>query len=529
MNKDYFADKAKYISANSASLKTGYAQDHIGALIRTGKVEGKKIGRSWFVDLESLKEHKKNRKLKSEEKKILVEETKPFVYVASPLKSGISYFRDPSPKLPELSKTKYRIKRELLFRELFTGVLATSVLILLITTSSVLGLKQLSKNNGFGELANSLISGGLKDGLNNTSASILGSIQGGAQRIFDNLTSNKSNQTPRATELVLTPSLFDQNICSPFTTPALAQAPTQPQPSREPRAITIEYKSLSNIPPLKYTLADIVKNGNTTTDDIRLLGSVEIGKNLRIRGGIETNSSIIAKGGSFLSLGVNGDFSASGKISLGNPKDTLTLKSKNITVDSDGNAYFAGTIQAPTASSTNLFVSNANFGSIISGVINGQTVSSTTNFTGTITATSGLATLSNLLLTSSSTLQNFTFINATGTSATTTNFAANTICLTSDTCRTTWPIGNIYSANYPVTLSGLAFGLVQAQASHENYALFTLNSMLSNLVHINKVLDSTMILCKEIEYTIDQVKIKQRERILRDNLEKKEGKLNEIK
>lgn len=70
---------------------------------------------------------------------------------------------------------------------------------------------------------------------------------------------------------------------------------------------------------------------------------------------------------------------------------------------------------------------------------------------------------------------------------------------------------------------------LQAQASHENYALFTLTSMLSNLVHVNKVLDSTMILCKEIEYTIDQVKIKQRERILRDNLEKKEGKLNEIK
>src|ERR1035437_3425536 len=65
MNKDYFAEEAKYISANVASQKTGYAQDHIGALIRTGKIKGKKIGRSWFVDLETLKEHKKNRKLKN--------------------------------------------------------------------------------------------------------------------------------------------------------------------------------------------------------------------------------------------------------------------------------------------------------------------------------------------------------------------------------------------------------------------------------------------------------------------------------
>ena len=33
------------------------------------------------------------------------------------------------------------------------------------------------------------------------------------------------------------------------------------------------------------------------------------------------------------------------------------------------------------------------------------------------------------------------FTNATGTAATTTNFASGTICLTADTCRTTWPAG----------------------------------------------------------------------------------------
>ena len=86
---------------------------------------------------------------------------------------------------------------------------------------------------------------------------------------------------------------------------------------------------------------------------------------------------------------------------------------------------------ATTASSTNLFATaltagDSTLGAITSGLINSQTISSAANFTGTLTVTGGLSTLSNLLLTGSSTLQNFTFVNATGTSATTTNFFATT-------------------------------------------------------------------------------------------------------
>lgn len=33
-----------------------------------------------------------------------------------------------------------------------------------------------------------------------------------------------------------------------------------------------------------------------------------------------------------------------------------------------------------------------------------------------------------------------------------------TICLTSDTCRTTWPAGTVYTATWPITLTGSAFG-----------------------------------------------------------------------
>ncbi|MFZ2049017.1 MAG: hypothetical protein WAV25_01845, partial [Minisyncoccia bacterium] len=88
-------------------------------------------------------------------------------------------------------------------------------------------------------------------------------------------------------------------------------------------------------------------------------------------------------------------------------------------------------IFSTTASSTNLFATNGNIGTlttgpITSGLINGQTISSGANFTGTINATGGLTTLSNLLTTGSSTLQNFTALNSTTTNSTSTSFFATT-------------------------------------------------------------------------------------------------------
>src|SRR3990167_1254669 len=50
-----------------------------------------------------------------------------------------------------------------------------------------------------------------------------------------------------------------------------------------------------------------------------------------------------------------------------------------------------------------------------------------------------LAFLNGFLSTASSNLTNFLATNSTTTSATTTNFASTNICLTGDTCRTTWP------------------------------------------------------------------------------------------
>jgi len=47
-----------YISSQTAAKRTGYSQDYIGQLARSGSVKAKKVGRKWFVDEASLIEHK---------------------------------------------------------------------------------------------------------------------------------------------------------------------------------------------------------------------------------------------------------------------------------------------------------------------------------------------------------------------------------------------------------------------------------------------------------------------------------------
>ncbi len=49
-----------YMSSYDAAKYTGYSQDYIGQLARSGSVIAKKVGRKWFVDKKSLEQHKKH-------------------------------------------------------------------------------------------------------------------------------------------------------------------------------------------------------------------------------------------------------------------------------------------------------------------------------------------------------------------------------------------------------------------------------------------------------------------------------------
>ena len=47
----------RYISTRRAAKEHKYHSDYIGQLIRAGKVEGQKVGRSWYVIADSLAEY----------------------------------------------------------------------------------------------------------------------------------------------------------------------------------------------------------------------------------------------------------------------------------------------------------------------------------------------------------------------------------------------------------------------------------------------------------------------------------------
>ncbi len=49
-----------YISSSIAAKKTGYSQDYIGQLARSGAVPAKKVGRKWFIEQDALQEHKRH-------------------------------------------------------------------------------------------------------------------------------------------------------------------------------------------------------------------------------------------------------------------------------------------------------------------------------------------------------------------------------------------------------------------------------------------------------------------------------------
>ncbi|MBX4199044.1 hypothetical protein KW800_02090, partial [Candidatus Parcubacteria bacterium] len=153
------------------------------------------------------------------------------------------------------------------------------------------------------------------------------------------------------------------------------------------------------------------------------------------------------------------------------------------------------------ASSTDLYSTNATIGTLIanritSGPINGQTISNTASFTGTLTATGGLTTLVNLLLTGSSTLQNFTAQNSTTTNATSTSLATTALCLSGD-CRVAWPVASAGGFSFPFTTLGsgeqatsttlaLLSGLLSTASSTFTSSLLVLGSTtLQNFTAIN--------------------------------------------
>ena len=54
MDGELIFDNTKYISSKRASEISGYTQDYVGQLCRDGRVDGRRVGRSWYVHEDSL-------------------------------------------------------------------------------------------------------------------------------------------------------------------------------------------------------------------------------------------------------------------------------------------------------------------------------------------------------------------------------------------------------------------------------------------------------------------------------------------
>ena len=60
MEESLIHNGKKFISSRQAASRTGYATDYIGQLCRAKKVESVLIGRTWYVDENSILKHKEN-------------------------------------------------------------------------------------------------------------------------------------------------------------------------------------------------------------------------------------------------------------------------------------------------------------------------------------------------------------------------------------------------------------------------------------------------------------------------------------
>lgn len=74
-----FLNGKEFVKASEAAKAHGYTNDYIGQLCRGGKIDAKLVGRTWYVNIDSLLEHRKGRyrsnqkKTKEEVRKVLSE------------------------------------------------------------------------------------------------------------------------------------------------------------------------------------------------------------------------------------------------------------------------------------------------------------------------------------------------------------------------------------------------------------------------------------------------------------------------
>lgn len=112
-------DGVEYVKASEAAKAHGYTSDYVGQLCRGGKIKAELVGRSWYVNIESLLKHRKNRYRSNQKKtKEAIEVTKreqkkeetPHYY--SRVSHAIQYDEDTTENIPALRKVNVASEEE---------------------------------------------------------------------------------------------------------------------------------------------------------------------------------------------------------------------------------------------------------------------------------------------------------------------------------------------------------------------------------------------------------------------------------
>lgn len=119
----------EYVKASVIARDLGYTSDYVGQLCRGGKIDAKLVGRTWYVDKDSIDDHKSNRyrstqtkskeaitvaikSLKDEEELVAVNTNSAF-YKHSTLKPSPRYVTDESELLPVLENKSGKLRIDL--------------------------------------------------------------------------------------------------------------------------------------------------------------------------------------------------------------------------------------------------------------------------------------------------------------------------------------------------------------------------------------------------------------------------------
>lgn len=113
----------QYVKASTVARDLGYTADYVGQLCRSRKVNAKLIGRSWYVDTDSIQSHKSTRYRSTQTKSIkelreeMLNKSSDFgiqspanFYTHNTRSTRLSYETDESELIPAVSKTKLSVE-----------------------------------------------------------------------------------------------------------------------------------------------------------------------------------------------------------------------------------------------------------------------------------------------------------------------------------------------------------------------------------------------------------------------------------